>query len=118
MWIDAAIFYLFSAFFIISYLRLVLTDISSKNFATSVDEENNTGAGTGQQKAVCPKCNVVWRADMFHCSSCGCCCEFYDHHCDVIQICVCATNYKFFILFLMYGGMTCLAMLISFAHLT
>ena len=38
MWVDTVFFYLFSLLFIISYLRLVLTDLSSQNFATSFDD--------------------------------------------------------------------------------
>ena len=28
----------------------------------------------------------------------------HDHHCDVVQVCVCAKNYKYFILFMFHAG--------------
>ena len=36
---------------------------------------------------------------MEHCTDCGTCCELYDHHCDMLNVCVTARNFKYFFLF-------------------
>ena len=46
------------------------------------------------------------RHDIYHCFKCNCCSDFNDHHNEIFQICICANNFKFFILFFIYSGAT------------
>lgn len=62
---------------------------------------------------MCRYCDSMKRRDMYHCYSCGTCNEYHDHHCGVVNICICAANYKYFILFMLYGALMWLALLIS-----
>ena len=59
---------------------------------------------------MCKKCNIKIRQDSYHCNICNTCSEFHDHHCPILQICICSKNYKYFIQFFSFA---CL-MLISF----
>lgn len=50
---------------------------------------------------------------MYHCKICGVCSELHDHHCEVFGVCICANNFKYFFLFMFYGGLTVIAMGLS-----
>ena len=54
---------------------------------------------------------------MLHCHFCGTCSEYNDHHCGVIQVCVCGANYKYFVLFIYYGGAQLLLFALGVASL-
>lgn len=43
-----------------------------------------------------------------HCYDCGSCRLRLDHHCRFINNCVALGNYRFFLLFLLYGALGCL----------
>ena len=101
LWVLAAVFYLFSLLWFTSYFKLIFTDIGVK--------ESDESGGT----VICQKCQVVRRPDMYHCKSCNVCCELYDHHCDVFQVCICGKNYKYFILFFVYGAFMCISVIAS-----
>ena len=45
------------------------------------------------------------RRDIRHCNECNTCSEFYDHHCGVVQVCICGANMKFFLLTIFYAAM-------------
>ena len=62
----------------------------------------------------CKFCEITLRADMSHCEDCGTCSELYDHHCGVVGVCICAANYKYFVLFLMYGGASIISIAVAF----
>jgi len=56
----------------------------------------------------CHKCAAIKPDRAHHCSVCGRCVLKMDHHCPWVNNCVAFNNYKFFILFLMYGLIYCL----------
>jgi hypothetical protein len=69
------------------------------------------------QSLLCQRCDVIRRSDVFHCGQCGVCSELHDHHCDILQICICAKNYKYFILFAAYASLQCIATIFSIIKL-
>ena len=92
LWIPAMFFYIASIFWLMSYFKLICTDIEFRVQAPS---------GSGN---VCTKCKTIKRGDVYHCSDCGVCNELHDHHCDVVQVCVCGANFKYFILFMYHAA--------------
>lgn len=56
----------------------------------------------------CEKCAIVKPDRAHHCSVCGTCVLKMDHHCPWVNNCVAFNNYKFFVLFLLYGQLYCL----------
>jgi len=56
----------------------------------------------------CHKCAAIKPDRAHHCSVCGKCVLKMDHHCPWVNNCVAFNNYKFFVLFLMYGLIYCL----------
>ena len=50
---------------------------------------------------------------MQHCDDCGTCCELYDHHCDMLNVCITSRNFKYFFLFFFYVGLQLLIVVIS-----
>lgn len=99
LWVPPLLFYVFSAIWLTSYLRLIFTDISSQNYYRDNDEINLS------HTLVCKKCRIYRRQDIYHCTSCNVCSELHDHHCDIINVCICAKNYKYFIQFLVYAAL-------------
>lgn len=53
----------------------------------------------------CDKCRQIKPDRSHHCSVCGECVLKMDHHCPWVNNCVSFTNYKFFMLFLIYSLM-------------
>lgn len=95
MIIPVSLYYVFSLLALISYLRLIFTDITFINKPPpGVPQEELEGK-------ICPICKTLYgqflqaededqkrlflrRDDIIHCYSCNTCCEFYDHHCIVL----------------------------------
>lgn len=94
--ISIIVFYIFSALWLVSYFRLICTDVKSNNYVTKEKLRN-------KNFSVCESCQVVRRRDIVHCNDCNVCTEFYDHHCGVMQVCVSAKTYKFFLLVIIHG---------------
>lgn len=66
----------------------------------------------------CSECEVVRRPDIVHCVDCHVCNDMHDHHCGVVQVCICARNYKYFVLFIFYSAMQLLVAMLSMLLLT
>ena len=90
-----------------AYIRLIFTDITIRENVVAVDGNGNK----------CRLCGITERADMNHCIDCGTCSELYDHHCGVIGVCICGKNYKYFVLFITYGGASIMAIATGFGSL-
>lgn len=61
----------------------------------------------------CEKCACVKPDRAHHCSVCGSCVLKMDHHCPWVNNCVAFNNYKYFVLFLLYGLTYCLFVALS-----
>jgi palmitoyltransferase len=56
----------------------------------------------------CDRCTQIKPDRAHHCSVCGDCVLKMDHHCPWVNNCVAFNNYKFFVLFLLYGFTYCI----------
>lgn len=56
-------------------------------------------------KRKCPTCNIIRPSGASHCHICDNCVLEFDHHCVFISNCVGKRNHKYFVLFLIWGGL-------------
>ncbi|CAI4228908.1 unnamed protein product [Auanema sp. JU1783] len=61
----------------------------------------------------CAKCKCIKPDRTHHCSICGVCVLKFDHHCPWVNTCVNFRNYKFFLLFLGYGFIFCIYVVLT-----
>ena len=97
LWKWCAVFYLVAFLCVFSYLRMVFTDNTVRRTFVAKGGEQRAG--------ICRRCDIVKRKDMEHCRDCGTCCELFDHHCDMLNVCVTGRNFKYFFIFFFYFGM-------------
>jgi len=121
----AGVFLLFNL--LLSYRLAVCTDpgLPPRNFALNgsivlqqqqqqqqQQEQHSQGAGNdellGHQAACCKKCGHMKPPRAHHCRICGRCVLKMDHHCPWINNCVGLCNHRYFCLFLLYLGASCL----------
>lgn len=101
--IPAIVFYTFALLWLISYLRLICTDVKSTNYVTAQLRDEMSNASNQKRFLICEMCQVVRRRDIVHCNYCNVCSEFHDHHCGVFQVCIAGKTYKFFILVIVHA---------------
>jgi hypothetical protein len=61
----------------------------------------------------CQRCGKLKPPRCHHCSTCGKCILKMDHHCIWVGNCIGLHNYKYFLLLLFYGAVTCLFVTIT-----
>lgn len=116
LWIPMLFFYYFSFIVFLSYFKLLFTDISFDNYREELDMTFD-GLCQIPDSFMCRKCNIVRgyykksdiddeninpifvrRNDIVHCPICNICSELNCHHNKILNVCICAKNYKYFIL--------------------
>ena len=68
---------------------------------TLLTEEVSGFIDRGDEGDMCPVCEIYRPAHLkiYHCSDCGCCFEFHDHHCPWMGQCIAGKNMMWFLLF-------------------
>lgn len=94
---NGVVFHLLASLALVSHLRTMLTDPGS------VPLGNPPGPDT---VSYCPDCHSAIPKRACHCTVCKRCIRKNDHHCPWINNCVGEDNQKYFLLFIMYIGLT------------
>jgi palmitoyltransferase ZDHHC2/15/20 len=71
--------------------------------------DNNQGSAYVERPRFCRKCQRWKPPRAHHCSVTGACVLKMDHYCIWVLNCVGLLNYKYFLLFIFYGFLSCLA---------
>mmetsp|Transcript_33967 Transcript_33967/g.52277 ORF Transcript_33967/g.52277 Transcript_33967/m.52277 type:complete len:290 (+) Transcript_33967:324-1193(+) len=101
MWVMPAFVYFFTFLFLLSYFRLVCSDISSRHRMT---EQEFKSLPNFETLNYCKTCSVFKERGIYHCNECNVCVDLHDHHCGMMSTCICGKNFKFFILMQVYAG--------------
>ncbi|XP_066225300.1 palmitoyltransferase ZDHHC20 isoform X2 [Saccopteryx leptura] len=126
-------FHLFFVMFVWSYWMTIFTSPASpsKEFYLSKSERERYEKETSQEQQqeilrrtardlpiyttsgsgtirYCERCQLIKPDRAHHCSACDTCILKMDHHCPWVNNCVGFSNYKFFLLFLLYSLLYCL----------
>ena len=86
---------------LINFIQLKFVNVKSKRIAEAGREDQ------------CKICKVINRPDIVHCTDCGVCVEGHDHHCGVVGLCIGDANFKYFVLWQVYGGLTFVAICVA-----
>lgn len=105
---------IFSLMVLVSFKKFIFTDIAFKEKPNSRIRHMVDLTSVH----VCSKCKTlrgyffkinnttpyifIKRQDIIHCKLCNCCVEYASHHCDFFRVCLCAKNYKYYIMGLFY----------------
>ena len=94
-------------------------ELSEKNEEENKKEGKNQVLPSVLLERKCDTCNIMRPPGASHCSMCDNCVMGFDHHCLFISNCVGKRNRKYFVLFLVYGGIfafiaTCLMIRIMY----
>lgn len=95
LWKPCFVFYFSSCLCILSFIKLQFTDNTIYKTLTPLSRKT----------FMCRICKIYTRNDIEHCDDCGTCCELFDHHCDILSVCISARTFKFFFLFFFYFGL-------------
>ena len=94
-------------------------ELSEKNKEENEEEKKNQELPSVLIYRKCDTCNIMRPPGASHCKMCDNCVMGFDHHCVFISNCVGKRNRKYFVLFLVYGGIlafvaTCLIIRIMY----
>uniref|UniRef100_A0A2K6MZM7 Palmitoyltransferase n=1 Tax=Rhinopithecus bieti TaxID=61621 RepID=A0A2K6MZM7_RHIBE len=112
-------FHLFFVMFVWSYWMTIFTSPASpskellSNSETELPRKQQEILRRQQELYLstiryCEKCQLIKPDRAHHCSACDSCILKMDHHCPWVNNCVGFSNYKFFLLFLLYSLLYCL----------
>lgn len=97
-----------------NYLKAICTDPGLPPEWNDEELLENVGEDAPSKPRRCPKCLRHKPARAHHCSVCKRCVLKMDHHCPWINNCVGYGNYRYFCLFLMYLGLCCGFVIVTF----
>ena len=94
-------------------------ELSEDNKEEKKEEKKNQELPNVLMERKCDTCNIMRPPGTSHCKMCDNCVIGFDHHCVFISNCVGKRNRKYFVLFLVYGGIfafiaTCLIIRIMY----
>ena len=89
-------------------IPMILLGISYSLFRTIVHSNPGIAPKTVVVDEQCRKCGRKRVEKVFHCPICNVCVEGFDHHCDVLDVCIGDGNISVFRAFLLYHALMCL----------
>ncbi|OQS04573.1 palmitoyltransferase [Thraustotheca clavata] len=106
LFLEFAVFNILVALTVVCYYRVVTTDPGFVNDAMAQKLRDDAMEG-GLELPMCRSCMKPKPVRTHHCSVCRMCVMKMDHHCPWVGNCVGLGNYKYFYLFVIYGGLAC-----------
>lgn len=97
------LYFITTVFMFWSYARATCSRPACKSPISDISQVSERGT------RYCERCDADKAAHVHHCSVCKRCVYRMDHHCPWTGNCVAWSNKKFFLLFLVYTSLSCLA---------